>query len=189
MNYIKHIEGVKRGSYADFKILYEEFSENLYGFVYRLTKSHTLSKEIVQETFIKIWVNRENLDSRMSFKSFLFKISKNKIIDEFRRQISSPVYEDYMEYSDNFDFSAEENVENKLDLDDFIRQLEKAKEKLTPRQREIFELSKEQGLSSSDIAEKLEISEQTIYNILSSAMKILRKEIKYSGFFFLIFFN
>lgn len=188
MDYTKHIEGLKNGSYADFKILYEEFSGSLYGFVFNLTRSKSMAKDIVQETFIKVWINRENIDPGMSFKSYLFKISKNKIIDDFRKQMSSPVFEDYMVYGDKL-YTDSSNIEQKIDFDNFLKQLDIAKVKLTPRQREIFELSKEQGIPSPEIAQRLNISEQTIYNILSSAMKILRKEMGVAGFLFLLFFE
>jgi len=192
MDYAQHIQGLKNGSYTDFKILYKEFSGNLFGFVYSLTKSESITKDIVQETFIKVWLNRENIDPQMSFKSYLYKIAKNNIIDDFRKQINSPVFEDYMEYCDNPHLSNLENIELQLDLDTFIKQLNVVKEKLTLRQREIFELCKEQGLSSSEVAEKLNLSEQTVYNTLSLVMKILKKELSYSSFLsalFLTFFN
>lgn len=50
----KHIEGLRCGSYNDFKVIYNRYAGNLYGFVFGLTRSHELSKDIVQDTFIKI---------------------------------------------------------------------------------------------------------------------------------------
>ncbi|GAB6007803.1 RNA polymerase sigma factor [Dysgonomonas reticulitermitis] len=178
-----------KGSHQDFRILYEEYSGRLYGFVFSLTRSRSMANDITQETFIKVWINRENIDPSMSFKSYLFKISKNKIIDEFRKQINNPVFEDYMAYCDELYADGNDNIEQTIDYDYFLQQLDNAKAKLTPRQREIFELSKEQRLPSSEIAQKLNISEQTIYNILSSAMKILRKEMGQASLLFLLFFD
>lgn len=183
----KHIEGLKRGSYKDFKILYDTFSGNLYGFVFGLVKSESMAKEIVNETFIKIWINREKIDADQSFKSYLFKISKNNIIDSYRRQISNPVMEDYLDYSNSIQLS-ENNTFSQIDYDGFIEKLEQAKLKLTARQREIFELSKEQGLPSKEISQKLKISEQTTYNILSSAIRIIKKEIGPAGLILLTLF-
>ncbi|NDV81898.1 RNA polymerase sigma factor [Bacteroides sp. 51] len=176
MNYEKHIVGLKEGSYNDFKFLYEQFSGNLYGFAFSLVRSESLAKDIVQETFMKVWINRETIQPGLSFKSYLFKISRNLIIDEFRKQMSNPVFENYLDYCDELQTSHHE-IEQQIDFDLFILRLEEAKKKLTLRQREIFEMSKEQGLSSSKIAEELGISEQTIYNQLSTVMRILRKEI------------
>jgi RNA polymerase sigma-70 factor (ECF subfamily) len=147
-----------------------------------------MAEDIMQETFIKLWINRENIDMSLSFKSYLFKISKHKIIDEFRKRTNSPVFEDYMVYCDQLCADSNDNIEQKIDFDYFQQQLNTAKTKLTSRQQEIFELSKEEGLTSSEIAKRLNISEQTVYNILSSAMKVLRKEMGLSCFLFMLFF-
>lgn len=172
----KHIERLRYGSYNDFKIIYNRYAGNLYGFVFGLTRSHELSKDIVQDTFIKVWTNRENIDPNQSFKSYLFKISHHLIIDEFRKRLNDPIFENYLDYSDNLQISNPSSVEQKLDFDLFIECLNKAKEKLTNRQKEIFELSKEMGMTTPQISNKLNISEQTIYNQLSTAIRILKKE-------------
>ncbi|MBD1425592.1 RNA polymerase sigma factor [Sphingobacterium arenae] len=188
MEHIEYIRGLQRGSYNDFKKLYELYYDNLYGFVFSLTKSHNISKEIVQETFIKLWLNREKLRSDGSLKSYLFKISKNIIIDRLRKQVKNPVFDDYLDYCDTLE-SGESNMDSKMDLDLFIQRLEVAKTKLTARQKEIFELSKEQGKPAKEIAESLSISEQTVYNTLSVALQILKKEVGYTGLaFFVLFF-
>lgn len=185
----KHIEGLRCGSYNDFKVIYNRYAGNLYGFVFGLTRSHELSKDIVQDTFIKIWTNRESIDPTQSFKSYLFKISHNLIIDEFRKRLNNPIFESYLDYSDNLPISNPFSVEQKLDYDLFVERLNKAKEKLTSRQKEIFELSKEMGMTSPQISEKLNISEQTIYNQLSAAIRILRKEVGSAFLLFTIFFE
>lgn len=188
MDYKKHIEGLRKGSYKDFKILYDIYYSNLYGFVFGLIRSESQTKEILQETFIKLWINRESINPELSFKSYLFKISKNSIVDQYKRQLNNPVFEDYLDYCDNLQLS-NNDITQQLDYDQFVEKLEAAKSKLTSRQREIFELSKEQGLSSGEIATILDIKEQTVYNILSSAMNILKKEIDpaYLLLFFLFF--
>ena len=142
----KHLERLRYGSYNDFKIIYNKYAGSLYGFVFGLTRSHGLSKDIVQETFIKVWTYRENIDPAKSFKSWLFKISHHLIIDEFRKRLKDPVFESYLDYSDNLQISSSPSVEQKIDFDLFIDRLNKAKEKLTDRQKEIFELSKEMGM-------------------------------------------
>lgn len=181
----KHIEGLRCGSYSDFKAIYNRYADNLYGFVFGLTRSHELSKDIVQDTFIKIWTNRESLDPKQSFKSYLFKISHNLIIDEFRKRLNDPIFDSYLDYSDNLQISIPSSAEQKIDFDLFVERLNKAKEKLTSRQKEIFELSKEMGMTSPQISDKLNISEQTIYNQISAAIRILKKEM--GGTFILLF--
>ncbi|WP_291591980.1 RNA polymerase sigma factor [Bacteroides sp.] len=186
----KNLERLRLGSYRDFDALYKMYAGNLYGFALGLTRSADLAGNIVQDTFIKVWINRESVDPELSFKSYLFKIARNLIIDEFRRRLNEPLFEDYLDYCEEAALSAPTEIERKLDFDLFVEELTRAKEKLTLRQREIFELSKEEGLTSSEIADKLGISEQTVYNQLSTSLRILKKEISSTLlFFFTLFFS
>ncbi|GBU07722.1 DNA-directed RNA polymerase sigma-70 factor [Bacteroidales bacterium] len=171
-----YIERLKAGSHADFTYLYERYVPRLYSFVFSLVKSKALSKDIVQEVFVRLWNNHSTIDLSLSFKAYLFKIAYNMVLNEFRRQVNSPIFADYMQYADN-EASADNSTTHKVDFDDFCRALDLAKQKLTPRQREIFELNKEQGLSVAEIALLLKISEQSVRNQLSIALKQLRKQL------------
>lgn len=171
-----YIAGLKKGSNEVYNIIYDIYADRLYHFVLLHTKSHDISKDILQETFIKLWEIRETLQEDHSLQSLLFTISKNKIIDHFRSQINKVEFEDYIAYKENSRF-AENDVEQDLYYDEFIQVLTICKRLLPERQLELFELSKEQGLSISEIALKLGISEQTVKNQLTTALKTLRKEI------------
>lgn len=94
--------------------------------------------------------------------------------------------EEFIEYNDNIRTSGDE-AEKQIDFDQFCKALKQAKEKLTPRQREIFELNKEQNLSVAEIAEQLCIKEQVVRNQLSTALKIIRTELQQYSFILLLF--
>lgn len=180
------IKQLKEGSYKAFNCLYEQYFDLLYGFIFRLTRSHEQTRELVQETFIKVWINRHKINPDLSFKAWLFTMAENQLKDLLRKQFNNPVFEDFLHYSsdekltigdpDTFDFEA------------FNLSLANAKKKLSPRQIQIFELSKEQGLSSAEIAGQLELTEQSVYNYLHQALTILRKEMTaFYPLFFLFF--
>jgi len=180
------VRGLKSGSYSDFDKLYVIYSDMLYSFALKLTKSHLEAKDILQETFLRVWQNREQLSDEMPFKSYLFSISRNLIIDSFRRQMRNVAFDEYI-CSDAYQNNTVNDVERNINFDDFLKLLEKAKENLTDKQRQIFELSREHGTPISAIAEKLQISEKTVKNQLSLAMAVLRKELSHY-YLFLFFF-
>ena len=157
------IEKLKRGSYEAFDTLYDMYADSLYGFALLHTKSSVQAEDIVQDTFLKLWNMRASLSVEGSFKSMLFTIAKNHVIDVFRQQINRPDFEDY------------------------IRFCEDAKQKLTPAQRNIFEMSREEGMSNAEIAALSDISEQTVKNHLSAALKILREELRKYNYLFALF--
>ncbi|WP_303227724.1 RNA polymerase sigma factor, partial [Parabacteroides goldsteinii] len=80
-----------------------------------------------------------------------------------------------------------DDVEAKYDFDLFLKELEVAKQKLTPRQREIFVLNKEYNLSVTEIASRLSITEQVVRNQLSAALKVLRNELSNYSYLFILF--
>ena len=116
----------------------------------------------------------------------LFTIAGNLIIDAFRKQINKPEFEDYIKYFDN-EIVADNSSEEIIYYDEFLEKLTLSKRILTEGQRHIFELSRESGLSNKEIASKLGITEQTVKNHLSAALKTLRTELsKYNYLFTLI---
>lgn len=171
------IEKLKRGSYEAFDTLYDMYADSLYGFALLHTKSSVQAEDIVQETFLKLWNMRASLSVEGSFKSMLFTIAKNHVIDVFRQQINRPDFEDYIRFCEDEHLLDNTSVE-KIYYDDFIDKLAIAKQKLTPAQRNIFEMSREEGMSNAEIAVLSDISEQTVKNHLSAALKILREELR-----------
>ena len=174
-NEYKHILGLKHGVYASFDELYNLYANSLYGFVLNMTKSPSESKDILQETFLRVWATRETISVDKSFKSFLFTIARNLIIDSFRSKVNNLDFESFIE-GDKYQ-SSENATEDGLNYDDFLRVLELSKRKLSEKQRVIFEMNKEKGYSIEEIARHLGVSEKTIRNQLSIILNIVKSDI------------
>lgn len=183
-----HITQLKKGSYKSFTAIYDLFSPQLYAFVFSLTHSKSKSKDIVQETFIKVWEKRTEINLDLSFKSYLFTIARNRLLNELREDLKNPVFSDYLDFT-LFDKGIDNEIENQIDFDSFNQLLQETKQKLSPRQRQIFELNKEEGISIKEIADELSISEQVVRNQLSAAIKILRTAMKKYFVLFVLFFS
>jgi RNA polymerase sigma-70 factor (ECF subfamily) len=167
--------------------LYAEYFDLLYGYVFGMIRSHNQAKEIVQDTFIKVWLHRAKIDPELSFKAWLFKIAKNQLLNDIKKNFSDPVFEDYLSHCENNQIVAQPDQE--FDLELFRIALVKAKQKLSPRQVQVFEMCKEEGLSATEVANKLNINEASVYNYLSQALSVLRNELKELSFLFFLFFN
>lgn len=180
------IAEIKSGSEHSYNLLYRMWVSRLYRFIFHYVKSASVTDDIVQETFLRIWMNRNTLNPEYSFKSYLFTISYRLVLKELRRQLNNPLMEEYIEYQQNWITSANETGQ-KVELEQFNEALFKAKQKLPPRQREIFELHKEQHLPVNEIAVRLSITEQVVRNQLSAALKTIRNELKYYSYLLLAF--
>ena len=78
-----YLERLRSGSYRDFTKLYESYASRLYAFALHLTHSDALAKDIVQETFIKVWVRREQIDLDMSFSASYLRWPRTNLLNEF----------------------------------------------------------------------------------------------------------
>lgn len=182
------LNGLISGSYKSYTALYDMWVSPLYRFVYSLVKSEEITKDIVQETFIKIWTNRTGIDVNLSFKSYLFTISYHLVLKEFRRNINNPRMEDYIEYCNEMVLT-DSTTDQQCSLNIFLVELKKAKKKLSPRQRQIFEMSKEYNLPIPEIAKQLSLTNQSVSNQLTASLKIIRKELEHYSFLLFLFWN
>lgn len=172
-----YIRALKNGSYAAFETLYGMYSTRLYGYCYRYTKSHEDTQDIMQEVFTSLWTSREQIRDEKTILYYLFRIAKNRLINRFQSQVNSPVFEEYVAYCNSQDISVS-NTGEAVEYDDFRRTIAQIKEMLPDTQKKVYTYSKEQGLSNKEIAEILGMSEQTIKNQLSLALKIFREKLK-----------
>jgi len=172
----EELELLKKGSSTSFESLYHRYSGKLYNFVMKVSKGDSyIAEELVQRTFIKVWETKEYVNPEKSFISYLCTIAKNMLLNEYEHQTIQFIYEEYMKVRTvENDDSTEKEVDKNL-LEEYI---DKLADKLPPKRREIFILSRKDGLSNKEIAQKLNITESTIETQLSKALSFMKSEIK-----------
>lgn len=167
---------LRNASMQSFENLYHRYSGKLYNFVMKVSKGDSyIAEELVQRTFIKVWENRTHIDPDKSFISYLCTIAKNMLLNEYEHQTVQFIYQEYVKANViDEDRSTEKEVEKNL-LEEYI---DKLAEELPPKRREIFILSKKDGLSNKEIAQQLQIAESTIETQLSKAFAFMRSQIQ-----------
>jgi RNA polymerase sigma-70 factor (ECF subfamily) len=176
------------GSELSFNILYRQWVSRLYSFVFRYVKSEIVADDIVQETFIRVWNNRTKLNPDKSFRSYLFTISYHLLLKELHRQLNNPLMLEYVEYENEIRTNSAESEKN-IEFEQFVKALNDVKRKLSPRQREIFEMNKEQDISVAEISKRLAVTPQVVSNQLSAALKIIRSELSPYSYLLLLFLS
>lgn len=166
---------LKNGDVIAFDNIYEMYSKRLYGFVLRYVKQKEDAEGIVQEVFIKIWETRNKIDIYSSFDSFIFTIAYNTTINLLRKRVNEHKYQDRLK-------SVKQITEADQIIDDIYfkeinTQLQLLLDKLTPRQKEIFQLSREVGLTYEEIAKKLDISVNTVKNHMVTTLAFIKSHI------------
>lgn len=155
-----------------FDAIYEKYCNRLYVFVIRYVKQKTDAEEIVQEVFIKIWENRTKIDVYSSFESFIFTISYNSAISLLRRRIHEKKYLEYLKSLQEVEH--DQQITDEIHFKELNENINFLLEKLTPRQKEVFRLSREEGLTHEEIAKKLGISVNTVKNHMVSSLNFLK---------------
>lgn len=165
------IRRLRKGETSAFDEIYNLYSRNVYRFAYSFLKSKQDSEEIIQEVFLKVWKNRKTIDEYFSFKAFLFTISYNLIIDEFRKRLKDNKYREF--FANRVDHLSMD-TEKTIEYHELNNRYADAVEKLPERRKMIYKLHRDEGLPYKEIAAKLKISERTVENQISQALKYLR---------------
>ena len=166
---------LKEGDMLAFDAIYEKYCKRIFAFVVRYVKSETDAEEIVQEVFLKIWENKNKIDVYSSFESYIFTISYNSTISLIRKRVTEKKYIDYLK-----NLQVAEDVFELTDevyYTELNGQIQSLLSELTPRQKEIFLLSREEGLTHDEIAKKLGISSNTVKNHIVTTLNFLRSKI------------
>lgn len=154
-----------------FDVLYDMYAGRLMSFCLTYVKITEDAEEIIQDIFISLWKNRHSVQYTDSLKPFLYGALRKSILYYFRRKLNSPIYEQFVDLKDEA-----HPVESRISMEyeDFRKIILKEINALPRSQREAIILSKFQGLSNKEIAEKLNLNIQTIKNALSVGLKNLR---------------
>ena len=179
------VKSLRKGDIFAFNELFNKYSQKVYNFSMQHLKNEEDVKDLVQEIFSKIWDIREKIDEKKSFNAFLFTIALNTIRDYFRKQVKNRrVIDKWLEEAESYSESTLESIE--------LASLEKvvgtAVEQLPPKRQMVFKLSRLEGLSNDEIAERMKIEKKTVENHLNLALRHLRVLLQEDHSFLVILF-
>lgn len=168
------LKEVSAGNELAFRALYDAYFNHLAAYIFKLCKSKAITEEIVQEIFVKLWVNRALLTDIAILDAYIFTMARNKTIDHLRRlaketRLISVLSAQLPEYDNN--------IEERLNATALQLLIEEALEPLSPQKKQIFHLSRNEGLTHDEIAEIMQLSKSTVKNHLSETLKHVRDHI------------
>jgi RNA polymerase sigma-70 factor (ECF subfamily) len=168
------ITKLKSGDKESFSAVFSLYYKDLVLFAYSIVKDVTTAEEIAQETFIKLWSERETLEIKVSLKSFLLKSVQNKCIDIIRHR---KIVDNYTEYY-LLHLPPENNSTDSYILrSEMEESIARAVAKMPGKIKESFLLNREQGLKYREIADKLQVSVRTVEVRISKALELLRNDL------------
>ena len=166
------LDRIAAGNEEAFAELYHQYNPKLSAFLIRLSRSEYIAQEMVQETFLRLWINRTKLKEVNNASAWLYKIASNVSYTYLKTQANrkrllesvavEPVTESFLPSLDS----------RQLDL--IIR---KTVDQLPERRQEIYRLSREQGLTHQQIADQLNLSSNTVKNQIALSLKFIYEQI------------
>ena len=170
----KLIKHLKKGNSLAYSYLVGLYYKELCNYATSLARDDFKSEDIVQNVIVRMWQQREKLNTNILIKNYLYKSVYNEFIDQYRKDLSISVLErKYIEVLDSFIEVKEENETKRL-----ITLVEKEIEQFPNKCKETFLLSKKNGLTYREIADYQNVSVNTVEKQMVKAFSILRKKLK-----------
>jgi RNA polymerase sigma-70 factor (family 1) len=159
------LQRVAGGDEHAFSELFYTHHQHLGAHIYRLTGSAELAEEVVQDIFLKIWLNRENLAAVQNFGAYLFVISKNHALNSLRKLAKERLHQKHIE--ENALALVQEDDHSVLEV--YYTLLDQAIDHLPPQQQKVYLLSRHKKLKYDEIASQMGLSRETVKKYLQSS--------------------
>jgi RNA polymerase sigma-70 factor (family 1) len=179
------LKRLKDGDMAAIDAIYHHYSKKLYSFTFSLLKDHSQSEDLVQDVFVTLWMKRDQINPDLKFENYLFTICYNSVRKFFRRKNIEHKVKDYL--LKNSPDSIPETA-NTVMCNELMEMVERAVDKLPPRRKLVFKLSRQEYMQIKEIAESLSISTRTAESHLTKALGFIKKELGKASLLTLLYF-
>lgn len=168
---------VANGDEKAFAALFHHYRPKIYSYAFHLFRNIGLADELVQEVFLKVWLNRDKLPHILKFESWVFIITRNQVFDTLKQLAREAAARKQMAH---FLDPEADLVEDHVITKENEARLQNALNHLSPQQKLIFTLSRQEGMKHEEIATQLNISRNTVKTHLVHALKTLKDLLYFS---------
>lgn len=159
------------GNYDAFDCIYAMYAPRLLAYCRKMVGREEEAEDLVQEVFVALWRNRENIKNEVTLQPLLFTALRNRIINLWKARINSKAYSDYVEFMNERQATS---GTPRIEYSEFEQVVLRCIASLPKTQSKVIRLSKFENLSNEEIADRLNLSQQTVKNALSVGLKTLR---------------
>ncbi|TCC88355.1 RNA polymerase sigma-70 factor [Pedobacter hiemivivus] len=169
---------LRNGDELAFAQIYNQYRSKMYLYAYNLCKSSETAEEIVQEVFIRLWQKKEQINTDLNFSAYLKKITLNHVLNHLKKVAREKSLQDEIfHYIETIRNTTEDNLLEK----ELLKTYDEAIENLPPQKKIIYQMSRNEEMSHDEIAEKLNISKNTVKNHMVEATKFIRSYVNKHG--------
>jgi RNA polymerase sigma-70 factor (family 1) len=165
---------VAQGDEIAFEALFNQYKNKILFFAWKFLQSESKAEDVLQEIFLKVWTCRQQLPDIRNFKTWLNTITRNYLFNALRRLALEEAFIKELSSSPR----EQNDILDNLAVNELQLALQNAVSNLSPQQKRIFELSRIEGLKHEQIAEKLDISRETVKKHMTDALQRIRTQMK-----------
>ncbi|MEO8885802.1 MAG: RNA polymerase sigma-70 factor [Mucilaginibacter sp.] len=164
------VDLIKQDNLEAFNEIYKRHWKKLYAAAFKRLKNKELAEEVVQEIFARLWFRRHSLVITTELGGYLHSSAAHIVIDYYRKELIKEKYQHSLQHNYGYDNSTEEEIV----LKDLQHTIDEEVKHLPVKCRLVYELSRVEHKTNKEIAYSLGISEKTVENHLTKALKRLR---------------
>ena len=166
------IELWRTGNESAYRALFDRYFYKLYNYTSKLVADKRISEEIVMDVMLAVWQKRDMLNSNLSLSAYLYRSVKNRLIDHLRKQNLPTVSLDQTTIEPPSAFITDSRLLHK-ELECLYRS---SLNRLPPQKKRIFTMSREEGSSYKEIANRLQLSKNTVENHMVAALRLMKEQ-------------
>ncbi len=165
--------------------LFAFYYPRLYQFSKSILKMESEIEDVLQEVFLKIWLNRHKIQHTETFNAYIYTITKHEVLNLIRSKLKDNNFREQLYL---FAVAEEYQFQNKLEFEEIKSGIDRIVSNLPEKRQQIFILSRTNGLSNKEIAQQLNISEKTVEDHITHAIKKIKSSLKDMGILSLLYF-
>jgi RNA polymerase sigma-70 factor (ECF subfamily) len=167
---------IRQGDVAAFESLYRSYWNPMYNFAFRYVQSADEAEDVVQEVFFRVWNNRAEWNVVGSVQNYLYISVRNAAIGRLRRHASVARLHDRVRLDPSQTTKLDPG--DSMEVADNHAEIERALAEMPQKRRAVCALRWIDGLTYSEIAERLGITEKTVENHIGTGLKFMRERLK-----------
>ncbi len=177
---------ISEGDERAYALFFNHYYRNLRPFVLRFTKSSADAEEVLQDVFLRVWLNRDKIIDIEHIDAWVYKVASRECLSFLRKNLSVRTTLTGIKESEEFPDPRGYTPLDTISLEEINRAIAVVVDNMPAQRKKIYQMSRDEGLKPAEIAEALSLSVSTVKNVLTTCLKEIRAFLVRAGFDFLL---